>query len=89
MDTNLFTQVLPIASMILTLWLIRKNVTFDQIPGFDKLGGLILILAAVIIFMWILEKTHIFAITFIPFSYFIILFIVLLIAIRFGWKKLM
>jgi len=88
MQTNVFTQILPILSMILTLWLVRRNVRFEQIPGFDKLGGLIMILAALIAFMWILEKTRIFAITFIPFSYFIILFIVLLIIIRVGWKRM-
>jgi len=88
-DINLYTQVLPIISMVLTLWLIKKNVRLDQIPGFEKLGGLIMILFALIVFMWILEKTHIFAITVIPFSYFIFLFIVLLVSIRFGWKRLL
>jgi FlaA1/EpsC-like NDP-sugar epimerase len=87
-DTNIFTQILPIFSMIITLWLVRKNVSFDDIPGFDKIGGLIMIIAALIIFMWFLEKTHILAITVVPFSYFLILFIVLLVIIRFGWKKL-
>lgn len=87
-DINLYTQVLPIISMVLTLWLIRKNVRLDQVPGFEKLGGLIMILFALIVFLWILEKTHIFAITIIPFSYFVILFIVLLVGIRFGWKRI-
>ncbi len=88
METNIFTQILPILSMAITLWLVNRNVSFEDIPGFDKLGGLIMILSAIIIFMWILEKTHIFAITIVPFYYFIILFIVLLILIRFGWKKM-
>jgi len=88
MDTNIYTQIVPVVSMFLTLWLIRKNVSFDEIPGFDKMGGLIMIIAALIIFMWILEKTHIFAITIIPFSYFILLFIGLLVIIRFGWKQM-
>ena len=88
MDTNIYTQILPILSMVLTLWLVRKNVKFEEIPGFDKIGGMITIIAALIIVMWILEKTHIYAITFVPFSYFILFFVVLLIAIRFGWKKM-
>ena len=88
METNIFTQILPILSMAATLWLVRRNVSFDEIPGFDKLGGLIMILASLIIFMWILEKMNIFAITVIPFSYFIILFIALLVLIRFGWKSI-
>ena len=87
-DTNIFTQILPLLSMIITLWLVRKNVSFDDIPGFDKIGGLIMIIAALIVFMWFLEKTHILIITVVPFSYFLILFIVLLVIIRFGWKKL-
>jgi len=87
-DASLYVQVLPIISMAITLWLIRKNVDFKDIPGFEKLGGLITILAAVIIFMWILEKTRIFVFTMIPFGYFIVFFIVLLVLIRVGWKKM-
>lgn len=88
MESNIYTQIFPILSMVVTLWLVRRNVSFDEIPGFDKLGGLILIITALIIFMWILEKTHIYAITIVPFSYFIILFIILLVLIRFGWKRM-
>jgi len=87
-DASLYVQVLPIISMAITLWLIRKNVDFKDIPGFEKLGGLITILAAVIIFMWILEKTRIFVFTMIPFGYFILFFIILLVLIRVGWKKM-
>jgi len=89
MAANIYTQILPILSMVLTLWLIRKNVSFDEIPGFGKLGGLIMILSGLIILLWILEKTHIIAVTIIPFHFFIILFIVLLVVIRLGWKRLM
>ncbi len=85
---NIYTQILPVISMILTLWLIKLNTSLDKIPGFDKIGGLIMIIIAAIIAMWFLEKTNIFAITFIPFQYFIILIIVLILAIRIGWKRL-
>jgi hypothetical protein len=36
LDANLYTQILPVFSMFLTLWLIRWNVSFDEIPGFYK-----------------------------------------------------
>lgn len=88
METNIFTQILPIASMLLTLWLIRKNVSFEEIPGFDKLGGLIMIITVIIIVMWFLEKTHIYAITVVPISFFLILFVILLVVIRLGWKRM-
>ncbi len=89
MDANIYTQILPIACMILTLWLVRKNIAFENIPGFGKLGGLVLILFALISVMWFLEKLHVIAITFIPFHFFILIFIVLLVGVRFGWKKMM
>jgi hypothetical protein len=88
MDTNIYTEILPIACMILTLWLVRRNVDFKDIPGFGKLSGLMLILGALIALMWVMEKTHILVISIIPFHYFIVGFIVLLVIIRFGWKKL-
>lgn len=89
MDTNLFTQVLPILSMIATLALIRKNICFEDIPGFGKLGGLIMVISALLAVMWFLDRTHIIAITFIPFYYIIIILLVSLVAIRYGAKKLM
>jgi len=89
MDTNLFTQVLPIASMIVTLVLIKKNTRFEDIPGFDKLAGLIMVISALLAVMWFLDRTHIIAITFIPFHYILIVFVVALFFIRLGAKKLM
>ncbi|NNF35506.1 MAG: hypothetical protein HKN68_15460 [Saprospiraceae bacterium] len=87
MDTDLFTQILPIVCMILTMWLVRRNVEFDDIPGFDKLSGLFIIITALITLMWICEKTRIFAITIIPFHYFLILFIILIVGFTYGWKR--
>src|SRR6187551_1181182 len=66
-DTNLFTQVMPIVSMIATFILIRKQVDLDLVPGFGKLSGLITIISVLMILMWIIDKTHIYSITFMPF----------------------
>lgn len=88
LDANMFTQILPVVCMFLTLRLIRWNVPFDKVPGFGKLGGLILVLTLIISLLWILEKTNIFVISIMPFSYFIILFVVILIGLRFGLKRM-
>lgn len=88
MDTNVYTQILPVLSMIVTLWFIRRNTCFEDIPGFGRLGGLVLVILVLFIVMWILEKTHIFVISIMPFYYFIILIIVLLVAVRYGWKAM-
>lgn len=86
-DMDIWTQILPIISMILTLLLIRKNVSFDQIPGFGKIHGLMLMIGAILVLMWLIDRTHIIAISFIPFYQVIIAFLVLLGVAMIGWRK--
>jgi multisubunit Na+/H+ antiporter MnhF subunit len=88
MHANIYTQILPILSMFVTLWLIRKNTSFDQIPGFDKIGNLIFMLLIVMSLLWILEKTHIIVFTSLPFYQFVLIFVAGLILIRFGLKRM-
>lgn len=88
MQTDIYTQILPILSMVITLLLIKRNVDLDLIPGFGKLSGLIMMILSVFVILWIIEKTHIFAITFIPFQYFLLFFVGLLVIVRLGWNKL-
>ena len=89
METNLFTQVLPILIMILTLWLIKRNVPFNLVPGFDRIGGLMLIVFAVLAIMWFLDRLHIIAITIMPFQYVILFLVLAFVAVRFGVKRAM
>jgi hypothetical protein len=88
LDSNLYTQVLPVISMIITLLLIRSSVDLDRIPGFDKLGGLILVLISVFAIMWIVDRTRLLIFSYLPFSYAIIFFIVLLVLLLLGWRRL-
>ncbi len=87
LDTNIYTQVLPILSMIFTLFIIRKNVSLDDIPGFDKLSGLILMISATLAIMWFVDRTHIYVISFLPFHVALLIFAGLLLLIRFGWTQ--
>ena len=88
LDTDLYTQVLPVISMVATLLLIRRNVDLDQVPGFDKLSGLIMMITATIAFMWIIDRTRIWAITYVRFEYVLFIFFALLLVVRFGWSRL-
>ncbi len=88
LQTDLYTQIIPIIAMIATLLIIRRNVDLRQVPGFDWLSGLVMMLSAVFILLWIIEKTRIFAISIIPFHYVILLFAILFLAVRLGWGKL-
>lgn len=87
LDANIYTQFLPIIAMFVTFLLITRNVDLAEIPGFDRLSGLILIVGGLIAAMWILDRTHIIAITFLPFQYVILIIIALLVLIRLGWKR--
>ncbi|MFN8345434.1 MAG: hypothetical protein U0X91_10545 [Spirosomataceae bacterium] len=88
-DFNIYTQILPILSMLFTLWLIRRNVVFfDYIPGFQKLSGLVLMIFATIAIMWIVDRTRIVVFSYLKFEYVLGIFVVLLLLMLWGWRKL-
>ena len=87
-DTNIYTQLLPILSMVGTLLIMRRNVDFDAIPGFDRLSGLVTIISATLIIMWFVDRTHIVVFSYLRFQYVLLIFAALLIFIRFGWSRL-
>jgi hypothetical protein len=88
MDTNLYTQVIPVVSMLATFILIRKQVDLVEVPGFDKLSGLITIISILMVIMWIIDKTHIYAITFMPFYVVVLILVAGFLLIRLGLKRL-
>lgn len=87
MDANIYTQILPILVMCLTLWIIKRNVSYVEIPGFNRLSGLMTIIIAILTIMWILEKTHIIVFTYMPFHYVLLLLLALFVLIRIGLKN--
>lgn len=87
LQANIFTQFLPMLTMVVTLLLIRRNVSLDLIPGFGKITGLILIVGVLIAGMWILDRTHIIAITILPFQYVLLILVALLVLMRVGWSR--
>jgi len=58
LDRDLTVYFLPIITMIATLVLIRKNVNFADIPGFDRISGLITVIAVTFIFVLAIQKTR-------------------------------
>lgn len=88
MNANIYTQILPVICMMLTLWLIRRNVDFQYVPGFDKIGSLVFFLTVLIVLLWILEKTNIVVFTYMPFYQFGLLFLGMILLLRFGVKKI-
>ena len=60
LDANLLVYFLPIAAMIATLVLIRKKVSFDEVPGFDRLSGLMVMVGCSFVIALVIQKTRIF-----------------------------
>jgi len=86
-DTDVYLQIIPVLSMMVTLWLIKLNVQFRDIPGFGRISALMLVIAVVMTLFLLLEKLHIIAFTFIPFHYVLIILIGIFGAVYFGSKR--
>lgn len=87
MQMSLVNQLLPIVSMLITFYLVKKNVAFEHIPGFSRISGLIMIITGLIILMWILEKTHILAITILPLQVVVAVLLILVLLLAMGWRR--
>ena len=59
LDVSILVYLLPILSMIVTLALIRKNVSFEAVPGFERLSGLMVMIGCSFAIALAIEKTRI------------------------------
>lgn len=89
LETDVFVQIMPLLSMILTIYLIKRHVDLDLIPGFDRLSGLFWMIFAIIMLLWLVDRTRIFAIVSLPLLSVVALVTILLIVSRLGWRKVM
>lgn len=87
-DINLMVQVLPVISMVLTLYLIRKNVAFERIPGFDKISSFAGSIAGIMIVLFVLNKLRIVVFSYLPIIWLLLILIGLYFAVRYAGKWL-
>jgi hypothetical protein len=87
-NIDLYTQVLPVLVMAITLIIIKRFVSLDDVPGFEKLGGLLVMITAILMMMWFVDKTRIFVFTYMPFSQVVLIMVALLVIVRFAWKRI-
>lgn len=86
-NVNLLTQVLPVASMIVTLGIIRRNAPFSAIPGFERLSSLMMMIFATFVLMYFLDRLHLIAWVNVPVQYLLLIVAGLLLAFRFALKS--
>jgi len=59
LDVNLFVYLAPIVSMGVTLGVVRRSVSFDEVPGFHRLSGLMALIAVTFVIVLAIRKTFI------------------------------
>jgi hypothetical protein len=58
LDTNALVTIAPVVAMVLALGLVSRQVKFHELPGFGRLSGLLMMLAASFVGVFVLSKTH-------------------------------
>lgn len=89
MEADLLIQALPVLMLFVIVYLIRRNVSLDDVPGFDKLYSLVVILGILLSLMWVVDRTQLYAISFVPFYYVLLFLIAALFVIRQMWKRML
>ena len=60
LEVNLLVYLLPLVSMTVALVFVHKNVGFEAVPGFDRLSGLMILIACSFGVALAIHKTRIF-----------------------------
>lgn len=58
LDVNALVFFLPWLSMVASLLIMGRNVAFDDVPGFDRLSGLLLVIAITFLIVYGLSRTR-------------------------------
>ena len=86
-QTDILTQILPILSMIATLFIIKRTVVLESIPGFGKLSGFFMMVGVVMMIMWFFERVNLHMFSYMPVHYVFLILVGLLLVLRMGWSK--
>jgi hypothetical protein len=82
------TQIVPIISMVLTLAIVRRQVPMEYVPGAGKLSNLMMMIGAIFILMYLLNRTQIFVFAYLPVQYLLLIVVGLLLVFRVAFKNL-
>ena len=88
LKVNIVIYFLPILSMIVALAIIHYKNSFNDIPGFDKIQGFMIIIGTSFIITLVINKTVIFIGIFLGIKGLIIICIIVFILFKIGWNKL-
>lgn len=87
MNMDLIVQVLPVISMVFTLAIIQRSVPFEYIPGFGKLSNLMMMIAAILILMFILQRTQLIVWINMRVEIFLLILVGLILLTRYSFRR--
>ncbi|MEL6945254.1 MAG: hypothetical protein AAFO82_21590 [Bacteroidota bacterium] len=88
LEVNLFIYFLPIISMFAVLLILSRKLQLEHIPGFDKISGLVFMIVAASMVIFLLSRMRIWTVFIGSIWHLLGLFAVLLIVFRIGFKRL-
>ncbi|MBQ49524.1 MAG: hypothetical protein CMP10_19245 [Zetaproteobacteria bacterium] len=59
LQVNILVYFAPIAVMITTLTIIHKRVNFDDVPGFDRIQGLMILMGICFVLALVIQKSFV------------------------------
>jgi len=89
LQVNALVYFLPIVSMVATTMIVKQEADVNRLPGFNKLSGLVMLLAITFIAMLLIQKTRIWVMFVGNMGSLLILFLVLFVLFRIAWSRLM
>lgn len=89
LEVNFLAYFLPLLSLVFTLLLINKKIPLDDVPGFDRLSGLLTVIVFSFLATFLLQRVFIHFVFFGSFTNFIAVFVLLFILFKLGLKKVM
>jgi hypothetical protein len=89
LELDFFAYFLPIVSMVITLSLVHNAIPLAELPGFNRLSGLMMVIASLFVITLTLERSSFRFWIFTSGTSFLIFFALLALAVRFGWGRVM
>lgn len=88
LNVNLIAYFLPVIMLVVVLAILQKAVRLKSIPGFKRISGLFMMITLALFVSYVLQRMFFGVIFFGQFQTLLIIFAVILIAIKIGWDRM-
>ena len=86
LDVSVVIYVVPIVAMVATLIVMRRNVDFDSVPGFNRLTGLMTMLLVAFLAAFVLQRLRVWLFFGAPMIWFFVLVAALFALFKWGGR---